>query len=208
MLAELLHHRVALRLRQIAMQRVHIITVADKIVGYLLRLALRAAEYYGVNIRVCIGYALQRKIFVLCVDHIIYVAHILSPLVLRAYHEFNGAVHIILRYFCNLVGHSGREKQHLTVFRHISENAVDVVYKAHIEHLVGLVENHRMHVRQIYRSAFYQVQQTTRSGNDDMHTFFQRPYLALYARTAIYGQHLQIRSIFREIRKVAPYLQA
>ena len=80
--AELLHHNVALLLRQIAMQGVGIIAVGDKIVGYLLSVAAGAAENDSVNIGTVVGYAFKREIFVSCIDHIVDMAHIAGTLIL------------------------------------------------------------------------------------------------------------------------------
>ena len=53
-LAEMVHHEVALCLREVAMQRSSVVAVVDKVVGHILSLEFGAAEHYAVNRRVIV----------------------------------------------------------------------------------------------------------------------------------------------------------
>ena len=63
---ELLHHIVALRLAQFAMQRIGIVTVLYQFVGNFLCLLTGAAENDTVDVRIKIGDTFQCKIFISC----------------------------------------------------------------------------------------------------------------------------------------------
>ena len=80
-LAELLHREVALLLREVAVQGLGVVAVLDELVGYLLRLYLRAAEDDGKDARVVVDDTLQRQVFILGVDHIIDMVDVLGTLV-------------------------------------------------------------------------------------------------------------------------------
>ena len=105
--AEFLHHRVALHLRQVAVEGIDIVAVGNQIVGNLLSLAPGAAEDDSVDVGIGVGDTLEGKILVLGVHHIIYVAHILRALVACAYYKLLRVVHVVFRYFGDLVGHGG-----------------------------------------------------------------------------------------------------
>ena len=105
--AEFLHHRVALHLRQVAVEGIDIVAVGNQIVGNLLSLAPGAAEDDSVDVGIGVGDTLEGKILVLGVNHIIYVAHIFRALVACAYYKLLRVVHIVFRYFGDLVGHGG-----------------------------------------------------------------------------------------------------
>ena len=189
-LAEFLHDDVALLLREVAVQRVGIVSVRDKSVCNLLRLRACTTKYYGVDIGAIIRYAFKRQVFVLGCNHIIHVADVFGSLVAVPDDDFDGIVH---KTSCNLgylIGHSGREQQHFAVVRHMVEDVVDAVDKSHIEHLVGLVEYYGMHIIQVYHAAVYQVEQSSRCGYDDLDAAgTQGLDLALNAAAAIYGQY-------------------
>ena len=205
--SELLHRQVALLLRQIAVQTVGVITVGYQFVGYLLRVLLGAAEHDAVYVRAIVHHPLQRQILVVCLDHVVYVAHVLGALVAVAGHELHRLVHEPSRYVGYLLGHRGREHQHLALLRHMGQNLVDVVHKTHVQHLVCLVQHHRMYVLQLHHAALDQVDQTSRSGHYHLHTVAQRANLALDAAAAIHGQDLQPVYVFGEVGQVAGYLQ-
>ena len=58
MLAEFLHRQVSLWLGEVSMQRLCIIAVLDKLIGYLLSLNLCATEYYSEDTRIVVHYSL------------------------------------------------------------------------------------------------------------------------------------------------------
>ena len=181
------------------MQGLGVVAVVDQIVGHLLRLAPGTAEDDGVDIRIVVGYAFERQVFVASMHHIVDMPHVGRAFVARSDHYLHRIVHIFLSYPPYFGGHSGREHQHLALLRHMAEDIVDRVEKSHIEHLVGLVEDHGVHTREVHYSAIDQVDKSAGGGHDDLHAGAQRAYLALDARTAVDGEHTQLRDKFREI---------
>ncbi len=115
--AEFAHHYVALLLRQVAVERFGVVAVGYQFVGNLLRIASCAAEYDGVDVGRVVGYAFKSEVFVLGVDHVVDMLHIGRSFVAVAYHELRGLMHVFAGYAGYLVGHCGREHQHLAVGR-------------------------------------------------------------------------------------------
>ena len=136
------------------------------------------------------------------------MAYVFGALVAGAYHNFDGVVHEPFGYFCNLGGHRCREEQHLALLGHMREDVVDGVDKAHVEHLVGLVENHGVYVVEVHHAAVYQVDEASRRGHDNLDALAEGANLALYRRAAVDGQHLKAGSVFGHIGQVAGNLQA
>ena len=101
------------------MQTVSIISVGYELVGYLLCLATGTTEYYAVYIGVVIRYTLKGQIFVLCLNHIVYMAHVFRALVAVAGHKLHRVVHETTGDTGYLFGHSGREHEHLAVLGHM-----------------------------------------------------------------------------------------
>ena len=52
-----------------------------------------------------------------------------------------------------------------------------VLQETHVEHLVGLVENHGMHVVQLHLAALYEVYEAARGGDYHLHAPAQGAYL-------------------------------
>ena len=110
--AEFFHHDVALLLREVAVERVGIISVVYKVVGNLLCLAACTAKDDAVDVGAVVGNAFESEIFVASVNHIVYVVDIGSTFVACADDKLLGIVHV---FFCNLgnfLGHGCREHKH------------------------------------------------------------------------------------------------
>ena len=88
------------------------------------------------------------------------------------------------------------------------EDIVDGIDEAHVEHFVGFIEHHGVHVFQIHYSAVYQVDEASGGGHDNLYAFAQRAYLAFDARAAVHRQDLDVGHIFGEVGEIAGYLEA
>ena len=200
--AELLHHVVALRLAQFAVQRVGVVAVLYQFVGDLLRLFAGTAEDDAVDVRVEVGDAFQSQVLVACLYHIIDIADVLVSFVLVADHDLLRILHVLLRDVGDLFRHGGREEQHVAVLRHFGEDGVDAVGEPHVQHLVRLVHDDVLHQAEVYRLAVHQVQEASRSGYDHVHATLQRLDLALDAGTSVYREDLQVVDILGVVVQV------
>ena len=205
-LAELLHREVALLLREVAVQRLGVVSVVDELVGYLLRLALCAAEYYGENLRVVVNDALQGEVLVLGVDHIINVVHVLGALVAAAHHYLLRVGKVVARYFLDLAAHRGREEQRVAVLGHAGQYLVDAFGEAHVEHLVGLVEHYVLDGLELRRAAVHQVDESSRRGYDYLRAVLQGAYLVLNRRASVHWYDVDAADVLGEVLQVVGYL--
>ena len=208
MAAELLHREVALLLREVAVECLGIVAVVDELVGNLLGLPLCAAEDDAVDFRVEVDYALQGEILVLGVDEIVYVVHVFGTLVARSHHNLLIVMEIAFGHRLDLLAHRCREEQCVVVVGHAGENLRYRVLESHVQHLVGLVEHHVVHVLEFSLSALHEVDESSRCSCDDLCAVAQRPYLLLDAGAAVDSGDVHVGNILRELLEVVADLQA
>ena len=137
--AELLHHQVALGLRELAMERVGVVTLLHQLIGNLLRLLTGAAEDDGVDLWVVVHDALQGFVFILGMDAIHHVLDVAGALVLPADGNLFGLAQVVLGDTGYFGAHRGGEEQRVALLRHFGQDGVDALGKAHVEHLVGFI---------------------------------------------------------------------
>ena len=208
MVSEFFHCKIPLSLRKVSVQTICIIAIGDEFVGNLLSLLLCAAENYAVDVGTVVNHPFEREIFVMCLDHIIDMPHILRPLVAVSGNEFNSVSHVFSCYLRYFFGHCCRKHQHLAVFRNMRQDFIDIIKEPHVQHLVCLVKYDRVHIVEFHNSSLDQVYKSARSCHYDLNAFAQSADLAFYARTSIHRENLYSVGIFREIREIPSYLKA
>ena len=134
--------------------------------------------------------------------------HAVGTFVFAADRDLFGVAEVFLGNTGNFRAHRRREKEGIAFLRNICQNRIDAVRESHVQHLVCFIHHHVADGRQRDGLTLHQVQQTSRSGYYDMYTAFQTAYLAVYGRSAIYGQHFQSVDVFGIIVQVTCYLQA
>ena len=85
----------------------------------------------------------------------------------------------------NLGRHRGREHQRLPCLRHRRHDPPQRNDEAHVEHLVGLVENQDLDVAQVDVALLHQVEQPAGRGDEDIDAVLQRPHLRTLADAAV-----------------------
>ena len=207
MLAELLHGQVALLLREVAVQRLCIVTIAYQLVGHFLCLQLCATEDDGEDARIVVHQSFQRQVFVLGVYHIVDMVYVLSPFVARTHHNLLVVVQIALGNALYLLAHGGREEQGVAVFRYTLEYRVNALLEAHVQHLVSLVEHHIMHVVQLGYTTLHQVDESSWCRHNDLYAFPQSTNLLFDAGSTIDGLNMDAVHVFGEVAHVVGNLQ-
>jgi hypothetical protein len=149
--AELLHHAVALLLRDAAVQRLGVVAAAVQRLGELVDLGARAAEDDRARRLLDVEDAAERRHLVRARHDVGDLAH-LRPL---ARGDHLGASILIT---CTgsrrcawrsrrCAAEGGREERRLLLLRRRGEDRLEVLGEAHVEHLVGLVEHDQLDVR-------------------------------------------------------------
>ena len=85
--------------------------------------------------------------------------------------------------------HRCREHQCLTGVRRSSENELQVIPEAHIQHFIGLIEDSSLEVTHIQGAALDVIAQATRRSDNDMDATFQRTSLGPHIHAANTGRH-------------------
>ncbi len=86
------------------------------------------------------------------------------------------------------LGHGGREQQGAAAFWRCVENFLEVLAKAHVEHLVGLVEHCNLERRKVERTALEMVAQTARRADHDLRAIAEVAPLARGVHAADTGR--------------------
>ena len=79
----------------------------------------------------------------------------------------------------DLAAHGGREEHRLAQLGGLGDQPLDVGQEAQVEHLVGLVEDEHLDVRQVERLAGGQVEQPAGRADDDVDAALERVELRL-----------------------------
>src|SRR5690606_7766928 len=73
----------------------------------------------------------------------------------------------------NFHWHSCRKEQRLAFFGQACDDAFDIMYKSHVEHAIGLVEDEIPDILKRNMALLHQVEQTAGSGNQNIDAFAQ-----------------------------------
>ena len=85
----------------------------------------------------------------------------------------------------NLGRHRGREHQRLPLLRHRGDDLPQRHDEAHVEHLVGFVEDQDLDVAKIDVALLHQVEQPAGRGDEHVDAVLQRPHLRTLADAAV-----------------------
>ena len=165
-----MHHFVALALVQVGVHFGHLVTLLTQGAGQLLDLELGGGEDDAAfRLLVAREYLLDG----IKLSRLVEVYDLLADVLGRLADGYLHAHRVVKDGLCqalDLVGHGGREHEHLALHWHVRQDFLDVVEEAHVEHLVGLVENHGMDVVEVYDLAVDEVDETAGGGDDDLHS--------------------------------------
>mmetsp|Transcript_8533 Transcript_8533/g.30426 ORF Transcript_8533/g.30426 Transcript_8533/m.30426 type:complete len:281 (+) Transcript_8533:909-1751(+) len=70
----------------------------------------------------------------------------------------------------DLLGPRCRVKEGLAMWRDLRHNALYLWFESHVQHPICLVKNQVVHLAQIYLARFDEIVQTSRRGNDNVHS--------------------------------------
>ena len=103
---------------------------------------------------------------------------------------------------CNLLnrgGHRRAKQRGQAIIRSARRDCLNVLGKAHAQHLIGLVEDQHAHVRQIQRALLDKVDDATRRANDDLSAALECTDLGAVGRAAIHGNNVEAGSTSSKI---------
>ena len=96
-------------------------------------------------------------------------------------------------------GHRRAEQCRQAIIRGARRDRLDVLGKAHPQHLVSLVEDQHAHVRQIEGALLDEVDDAPRGADDDLSAALERTDLRAVGRSAVHGDNVETGGTRREI---------
>ncbi len=104
-----------------------------------------------------------------------------------------GVFQDVIRQHPNVFRHGGREEEGLPLGRDVPKQATNVGQKAHVTHAVSLVQHQDFHFGEVHLSFVDQVEQASRTGNDDFGPALRGRDLWYFADAAIDGRTANLR---------------
>ena len=186
------HHPVALLLAHPTMECLGPIPTTVHGLGELVHFGAGTAEHDGRSRCLHVEDAAQRRGLVRTGDDIGTLAYqCLARLgVTQADVNTDGITQVTLGNAVDTWRHGGREQHRLATGRSGLQDGLDVLGEAHVEHLIGLIEDHHLHIRQREGAPGNVIQGPTRRGHHHMHTGRQRLQLAIDGLATVDGHHL------------------
>ena len=118
----------------------------------------------------------------------------LGDVVVRTTLGFNSnlsrIVEVLLGQAANRVRHGCREQRDLLLLRSIFQNALNVFLEAHVQHLVGLIEDQEAQLGNVQGALLQVVDDAARGADDDLCATAQTRKLNAVCLATVDGQHL------------------
>src|SRR5690606_2285599 len=102
---------------------------------------------------------------------------VLVPAMTLANRKLEGLIHVGICDSPHCRRHGRREQPYSLLVGGMGQNMVDVVFKAHIEHLICLIENEKANDAQVNGLSTDQVHKSTRSSDNNLRSFLDSPDL-------------------------------
>ena len=113
--------------------------------------------------------------------------------------DAQGVLLIGPRQRLDLFWHGGREHQCAAFSRARAKDELQILLKAHVEHLVGFVQNDGADLFELQAAALDMVAQAARSADDDMHATVQHALFGAVVHAADAGGNLGIGSLVQPL---------
>ena len=109
--------------------------------------------------------------------------------------DLDGIAEVLLRDPPDLGRHGGREQRDVLVGGRVGQDRLDVVGEAHVQHLVGLVEDQEPQLGQVESALLQVVHDPAGRADDDVHASAQGAELHAVRLAAVDRQHVHARHV-------------
>jgi hypothetical protein len=187
-----LHHAVALLLHHSAMQRLRAVAVRVERVGQLVDLEAGAAEHDRRLRAFEIEDAAERRDLLALADderHLADLRHLSRRALLDRDLHLLRLLQVAARDRHDPRRERRRKQRRLPRRRRLLDDGFDVLGKAHIEHLVGLVQHQHFDEPEIERAAAHVIEHAARRADHDLSAAAQRADLVIHRRAAVDRHH-------------------
>ena len=188
---EALEHAVTLLLGEPSVERGRGVARAHQHVGELLHLVAGAAEDERALGALPLEHPHQRRFLELALHHVGGLPNARERArVLRA--RLDAHPHRILQVLLGDLrdarGQRGGEERRLPLLGQLVQDRLEIVFEAHVEHLVGLVEHHELHLREQQRLARDVIERTPGSRHHHVDAALEGAHLVEDLLAAVHGQ--------------------
>ena len=166
---EVLERTLALVLRLVAVDGARLDVGMAEIAGDFIRAVLGAGEHQCLVYIALTDDVGQKFPFFGFFYEIDFLFDLLDRLCRRRDGDMLGLVQQLFGKLGDLRRNGRGEQQGLAFFRQELDDALDIREKAHVEHLVGLVEHEKLDLVQLYDLLTHQIPQTARCRDEDVH---------------------------------------
>ena len=184
-LAQLIDRALTSLLRDVAVDGSGLESAGAQLLGELLGGLLGAHEHDDALVLLDLEDAGQGVELVRVLNHEVALTDIRTGLRLRGDPDFLGVVQVLAGDAVDRSRHGGREQCDLTVRPDLAEDLFDVFGEAHLEHLVGLIEDEVLEAAELQRTLLEVVDDTTRGADDDLRSAAQTRQLRAVGLTAV-----------------------
>ena len=187
---ELVHHARALGLGDAAVETIRREALRQKRVGQFIDHALGVAEDDAETEAVVIHQTDQRLGLATRGDLVEPLVDGGSGDILALDGHGLGIAGVAVDELLDLAGKRGREEDRLALLRSGVEDPLDIVAEAHVEHPVGLVEDHHLQLVQLQGAALQMVDDAARGADHDLDPFLQLEQLAVIGGPSVNGHRV------------------
>ena len=194
--AEQPHDAVALPLQHAAVQRLAAVAVRVERLDERLDFHPRAAEHERGDRILHVEDAGERRRLVRAVDDVGDLPdarHLAGGRLLARDRDARRVLQVTSGNRQDPRRHRRREERRLPRLGRRLEDRVEVVGEAHVEHLVGLVEDEHLQRVELERLAPHVIERAARRGDDDVGAALERADLLVHRRAAVERQHRAAR---------------
>ena len=182
---EFFHRLVALHLGQVAVQSVDGIAARVQVFVELVDHDLGAAKNDAVAKIVQVDQPRQHLELRATVHLVINLVDLRRVGGVRFDPDPGRIAAVTLDHVLDQARHRRREEQQLALLRHGLEDVFDVVAETHVEHPIGLVEDHHFEVVELQRATLHVVHDPAGRADDDLRPGVQRAELPLVTLPAV-----------------------
>ena len=203
---EPLHYPVPLHLLEIAVKSLRKIPPVLELQYQLVHLLLCIAEDQRQLGRVEIQKPAKHLVFVLRPHFIIVLLDIRYRQFFFHHFYVNRLPLIQLGNLHDCPRHCGGKQYGLPVPGRIFQYRLDVLPEAHVQHLVGLIQHHRMKLLKAERMPSHMIHHATRCSDDDLHSSLERTNLPADILSPVNREHFDSMQIFGQIAEFFRHL--
>ncbi len=190
-----IHDRIALVLGKVSVKSFYLIPSRFQMFRQLIHHPLCITKNQSAGRVIVIHETAQHFFLILMPHHIVSLLDERYRHFLRRHFQKDSVFLVHLRNIQNRFRHRRGKKSRLPLFGHFFQNRFDILAESHIQHFVRFIQNKRMHMLHLNRTAAHMVHHAAGRTDDNLHPAFQIFNLSYNILSAVNRQHLDSMQI-------------